>query len=235
MYQGRSKEAVKALTSALEEHPEADVVRADMQNDLGFTLLNVGDANRAAETFQASREMTSGTWEEFAANLGLALARARLGEPSAAEAAADRAYELVESVPSRFPTRLRHAMDGNLALAKEDFDGAITELEAAELLVPEHAGFDNEVTNIRFGLAEAYMGSGSADKAAEQLRRIVESGARRVNRPALYVRSFYLLGQIALERGDLEEARTYYQRFLDHWADGDLDRARVAQAKRVVG
>jgi len=51
----------------------------------------------------------------------------------------------------------------------------------------------------------------------------------------LYVRSYYLLGQIALERGDLEEARTHYQRFLDHWADGDLDRDRVAQAKRVVG
>ena len=50
----------------------------------------------------------------------------------------------------------------------------------------------------------------------------------------MYVRSYYLLGQVALERGDLEEARTYYQRFLDHWADGDLDRDRIAQAKRVV-
>ncbi|MGB5659099.1 MAG: protein kinase [Thermoanaerobaculia bacterium] len=235
MYQGRSKEAVKALTSALEEHPEADVVRADVQNDLGFTLLDVGDPSRAAEAFQQSREMTSGTWEEFAANLGLAFARAELDEPAAAEAAADRAHALVESVPGRFPQRLRHALDGSLALAKEEFDSAVTELEAAELMVPEHVGFDNEITNIRFRLAEAYMGSGDAEKAAEQLRRIVESRMVRVFRPALYVRSYYLLGQIALERGDLEEARTHYQRFLDHWADGDLDRDRVAQAKRVVG
>jgi TolA-binding protein len=79
------------------------------------------------------------------------------------------------------------------------------------------------------------MGSGDGEKAAEQLRRIVESGSKRVFRPEIYVRSYYLLGQIALEQGDLEEARTYYQRFLDHWADGDLDRDRVAQAKRVVG
>jgi cytochrome c-type biogenesis protein CcmH/NrfG len=51
----------------------------------------------------------------------------------------------------------------------------------------------------------------------------------------MYVRSYYLLGQIALERGDLEAAREHYQRFLDYWASGDLDRDRVAQAKRVVG
>jgi tetratricopeptide (TPR) repeat protein len=102
-------------------------------------------------------------------------------------------------------------------------------------MMPEYAAFDNEVTNIRYRLAEAHMGAGDGEKAAEHLQSIVDSGTRRVFRPALYVRSYYLLGQIALERGDLEEARQYYQRFLDHWADGDLDRDRVAQAKRVVG
>ena len=120
-------------------------------------------------------------------------------------------------------------------MASEDFPKATAELEAAAAMMPEHAAYDNEITNIRFYLAQAYMGSGEAEKAAEQLNLIVDSGMRRAFRPDLYVRSYYLLGQIALERGDLEEAKTYFQRFLDHWADGDLDRDRVAQAKRVVG
>jgi tetratricopeptide (TPR) repeat protein len=235
LYQGRSKDAVEYMTSRLDEHLEADVVRADMLNDLGFTLLNVGETGRAIEEFQEAREMTSGTWEEFAANLGLAVGQSLQGETTAARSAAERALELVESNPSQWPERFRHLLNGIIALREEDFDLAITELESAESMMPEHAAFDNQITNIRFGLAEAYMGAGDGEKAAEQLRRIVDSGSRRVFRPVLYVRSYYLLGQIALERGDLEEARTYYQRFLDHWADGDMDRDRVAQAKRVVG
>ena len=130
---------------------------------------------------------------------------------------------------------MRLVLNGVIALGEEDFDLAITELESAEAMMPEHAAYDNQITNIRFYLAEAYMGAGDGQRAAEQLQKIIESGAKRTFRPEMYVRSYYLLGQIALERGDLEEARTYYQRFLDHWADGDLDRDRVAQAKRVVG
>lgn len=178
--------------------------------------------------------MTSGTWEEVMANWGLTITGAQLGDTAAAQAAADAVIALVESAPSRFPERWRHHLDGTIALGDEDFVRAITALEAAETMISEHAAFENEITNIRYLLAEAYMGSGDGDKAAEHLRRIIDSGTRRVFRPGMYVRSYYLLGQVALERGDLEEARTYYQRFLDHWADGDLDRDRIAQAKRVV-
>ena len=235
MYQGHSKQAMDDLSSRLEEHPEADVVRADLQNDLAFTLVGLDDGSRAAELFDQATEMTSGTWQEFASNLGLAIVRARQGEAMAARAAADRALDLVESIPSHWPERLRHYLDGIAALGEEDFTGAISELEAAEVMVPEHVGFDNGITNIRYALAEAYMGAGDAEKAAEQLQKIIDAGMRRVFRPEIYVRSYYLLGQIALERGDLEEARQYYKRFLDHWADGDMDRDRVSQAKRVVG
>jgi tetratricopeptide (TPR) repeat protein/predicted Ser/Thr protein kinase len=234
-YRGDSKEALSFLTSAIEEHPETDVVQADLQSNLGFALMSAEDLSGAVEAFDRSTEMTSGTWQEFAANLGLAHARASLGELSAARSAAGLAFGLVESNPSQWPQRVRHYLDGVIALGEEDFPGAIAELEAAEAMVPEHLGFDNGGTNIRFALSEAYMGAGDGEKAAEQLQKIVDAGQRRVFRSTMYVRSYYLLGQIALERGDLEEARTYYQRFLDHWADGDMDRDRVAQAKRVVG
>ena len=235
MYQGHSMESVELMTSRLEEHPEADVVRADLQNNLAFTLVSLGDYSRAAEMFDEAAEMTSDTWQEFFSNLGLTIAWAQQGETTAARAAADRALQLVNSIPSQWPERMRLVLNGVIALGEEDFDLAITELESAEAMMPEHAAYDNQITNIRFYLAAAYMGAGDGQRAAEQLQKIIESGAKRVFRPEMYVRSYYLLGQIALERGDLEGARTYYQRFLDHWADGDLDRDRVAQAKRVVG
>ncbi len=235
MYRGKSRQALALMDSRLAEHPERDVVRADLLNDLGFTRLSSGDAAGAVEAFEESREISSETWQEVGAMWGLVMAQARLGELAAAKAAAERLLALVESNPSKYPERWRHDLNGILALAEEDFTRATAEMESALALMPEHAAYDNEITNIRFYLAQAYMDSGEAEKAAEQLQRIVDSGMRRAFRPELYVRSYYLLGQIALERGDLEEAKTYFQRFLDHWADGDLDRDRVAQAKRVVG
>ena len=33
------------------------------------------------------------------------------------------------------------------------------------------------------------------------------------------------------ERGDSAKAREYYQRFVDFWGDGDLDRERVEEAR----
>ena len=102
------------------------------------------------------------------------------------------------------------------------------------MLLPQE-GFDNGPTDSRYYLAKAYLGAGEVDKAVPLLQKITESGWSRVYRPVIYVRSYALLGQLALERGDLDQARAYYQRFLDHWADGEMDRDRVAQARRIVG
>jgi hypothetical protein len=49
------------------------------------------------------------------------------------------------------------------------------------------------------------------------------------------VLAFYFLGRIAEEQGDAASARERYQRYLDHWGDGDFDREQVDHARRVVG
>ncbi len=33
------------------------------------------------------------------------------------------------------------------------------------------------------------------------------------------------------ERGEMDEARKYYRRFVEFWGDGDLDRDRVEEAR----
>ena len=50
-------------------------------------------------------------------------------------------------------------------------------------------------------------------------------------RPVEFVRSFYFLGKINENRGDMEKAREYYRRFYEYWKDGDMDRERVDEAK----
>ena len=63
---------------------------------------------------------------------------------------------------------------------------------------------------------------------------IADAGSRRVFNPVDFIRSLYLLGEIHENQGNSQQAREYYRRFLDHWADGDMDRDRVEHARRFV-
>jgi hypothetical protein len=49
------------------------------------------------------------------------------------------------------------------------------------------------------------------------------------------VRSLYFLGQISERKGDRANAAEYYRRFVQYWGDGDMDRDRVADARKKAG
>ncbi len=78
------------------------------------------------------------------------------------------------------------------------------------------------------------MQAGDEDQAAKWFRQVAESAYEHLWVPIPYVRSFYFLGQIHENRGELERARYYYARFFELWKDGDLDRERVEEAKRKI-
>ncbi len=78
----------------------------------------------------------------------------------------------------------------------------------------------------------AYLESGDHQEAASWFQRVAESGYEHIYSPIPYVRSFYFLGKIHENRGDMDKARECYRRFIEYWKDGDIDRERVEEAKR---
>lgn len=46
--------------------------------------------------------------------------------------------------------------------------------------------------------------------------------------------TFIVLGVIRETQGDLAGARDKYRRFVEYWRDGDLDRDRIAEARRKI-
>ena len=68
----------------------------------------------------------------------------------------------------------------------------------------------------------------------EGLQRIVDAGRGRVGAPLEFVRSLYLLGQINEQTGDRAKATAYYRRFVQYWGDGDMDRDKIAEAKKKI-
>ncbi len=103
-------------------------------------------------------------------------------------------------------------------------------------LLPPGTAFPifDDLVEYSYALATAQYTAGNHLEAANLFRTVTEAGSQRIYHPLAYVRSFYFLGKIAEEDGDDAAARRYYQRFLDYWADGEIDRQRVDEARVFV-
>jgi eukaryotic-like serine/threonine-protein kinase len=162
----------------------------------------------------------------------LALAEARLGRATEADATAKQLRAEADAVPGPLYQIWVHDLAGIEALDAHRTDQAVAELlAAARLLSPRNSyGPPPPHAVVWFDLGSAYLAAGNDEAAAKRFERLV-SGAERIYFPIQYVRSLYFLGQIADRAGDRDKARTYYQQFVDHWGNGDIDRDRVATAR----
>ena len=89
---------------------------------------------------------------------------------------------------------------------------------------------------IWFALASAYRIAGKDAEAARWFQRVADSGYEHIYALADSVRQELLFPRRhRREQGSLEKARPYYQRFLDYWKNGDIDRDRMAEAARKIG
>jgi tetratricopeptide (TPR) repeat protein len=146
---------------------------------------------------------------------------------------AERLQERTKSIPGPKEERRHLHLLGELALLDGKTEEAIRELDkAASTLsprgirgqtVPQHVP-------IWYSLASAHLAAGNKTEAAEWFQRVTDSTTEHIDWPIPYVRSFYFLGGIHENQGDMDKARESYQRFLQFWKDGDMDRGRVKEA-----
>jgi cytochrome c-type biogenesis protein CcmH/NrfG len=130
---------------------------------------------------------------------------------------------------------LMHHVAGILALDRRDTATALTELTRAEASLPRNSNWQPtpQQPETWFALGSAYLAAGN-DTEAEQRFAGLTTSIERATYPVEFVRSLYFLGQIAERRGDPTKARAYYQRFVTYWGDGDIDRERVAEARKKI-
>jgi tetratricopeptide (TPR) repeat protein len=237
LYTGHSAESLELLTRAVGAHPRGksttDVLTA-------YVLLESGLAEPALKRAGAART-ASGNLPEWEGLYYEALAQARLQQMEEAETTAEELRRQTELLPGpRWIRRYGHHLPGEIALARGDTSMAIQELTEAESLLTERGtggagrsfpwGISQHVP-IWFALANAHLAAGDKDEAARWFERIADSTTEHVVWPIPYIRSFYFLGSIYEDRGNLARAHQYYQRFVDFWKGGDLDRQRIEEAE----
>ncbi|MEE9262959.1 MAG: tetratricopeptide repeat protein, partial [Vicinamibacteria bacterium] len=237
LYRGRSNEALDLAKQAADAYAEPGSMSAAAAVFSSDILLAKNEPTRALE--EAERALLEGdsrrvAWEAIFLK---ALAQARLEQWDEPQSAAEELRRKAESIPGNRDKRLYHRLVGEIALARGDSEQAIEELERARSMLPPRGfpphgpGAIPSHVPVWFSLASAYLTSGDGDNAAAWFTRIAESTTEHILAPIPYVRSFYFLGKIHEERGEMDEARKYYRRFVELWGDGDLDRDRVEEAR----
>ncbi|MGH9334490.1 MAG: tetratricopeptide repeat protein, partial [Vicinamibacteria bacterium] len=199
-------------------------------------LLETGEFQKAREAALGIADTQDTEGAEGASHQALAIAAIAaqsLGDDEEADRLRREYRHRIDPALGARPQRLYHFLEGELAMARGDYEEAISQFEESESMLPPR-GSAGVHTVIWYSLATAHRLAGNQSEATDWYERIVESTEERLFEPIRYVRSFYYLGELYQADDEPEEARRNYQRFLDHWEDGDVDRDLVSEARSRV-
>jgi tetratricopeptide (TPR) repeat protein len=235
LYRGRSDDALARLDEATRISAEPGPLSANARNFAAGILIARGDTTRALYETQMAEREGQGRGAEWRAIVRTGIAQAKSGQLESAETTRKKLSDMAETLPFDIEEERRlHQLDAEIALARGDAKQAAVELEQAESMLPARGSYGSQHVPIWYSLASAHLAAGSEADAAEWYRKVADSTTEHMNWPIHYVRSFYFLGKIHENRGEMDKARDYYQRFLDFWQDGDMDRERVEEARQKI-
>ena len=238
-YRGRTAAALASFDEAVRARPAPGPFSALARCWKAELLLQRGEADRALAEARRAVEEGRGEFPRLKGLALAALAEQRLRRPAAAAAIEETLRQEWRSRPNRVEERQVEHLAGLLALDRGDAEAALRALERAESLLPPegieiHWHVYPDHVPIWYALGEAALAAGRGGEARGWFERVANA-AERVEQPVPYVRSFYFLGRIRERSGEADEARRSFERFLRFWADGDVDRERVDEARRAVG
>jgi tetratricopeptide (TPR) repeat protein len=228
LYRGRSADAIAALSSAVKSGGDAATFAG--RTALASILLDLGKpADAVAEARRAIAELNGFP----AANLDAALfvvavGEQRLGHATESAKAADQIVRRANEQNRGGAGQYRLA--ATLALARGDLTGALDAVAKGNAMLPPVPGN----VDFLFTAGTVSLAAGRTADAEAAFERLAASGTRRAGAPLAFVRSLYALGQINERKGDRAKASDYWRRFLHYWGDGDIDRDRVADARRKL-
>ncbi len=238
LYKGHSVAALETLTQATRTPgPWGETFDSLIQLMVARTDLALGQPAPALTAAQHARRTIGQNlllpiaWSRFYMTLALN----RLGRVDEAKVPMQELSKRAEVALGPRLKRMSQELAGALALDRHDAAGAVTALTAAEALLPPRGnwGPPPPQPELWFSLGSAYLAAGNDAEAEKRFLRLTSSVPRAMY-PIEFVRSLFLLGQIAERRGDTAKAHEYYQQFLTYWSDGDIDRDHVADARKKL-
>ncbi len=238
LQRGRSAKALSAIEEAAGVSGEPGRFSARAHVLAAHILFERGDPEGALRHANEARTAWEGNYGEWAGLFFASLAEERLGRSGQADRFAEELRTNAEALPTEKEKRRYHHLKGELLLSRGDARGAIAELEKASSTLPARGvgGPTNlpQHLPVWFSLASAYLAAGEDEQARKWFEEVASRTTEQRFWPIPYVRSFYHLAKIHGKRGDTVKSKEYFQRFLDFWKDGDIDRELVEEASLAL-
>lgn len=238
LFRGRSESALAQLEEAAHAYPESESFSGSARNLAADIFIEAGEWKHA---LAQARKSLRGKGDDLPAQQAffyLSLAQFKLGHLAEAEKACAELRRHADIMKSEALEARYHLLRAKLALATGKAEEAIRAIDRAQSFLPpktpERSPGPTLHVPVWFCGASAYLALGGRSGAAEQFSRIANASPLHLDWPIPYVRSFYFLGKIHQERGDMERAREHYRRFVGYWEGGDLDRHRVEESLVVL-
>ncbi len=162
-----------------------------------------------------------------------ALAYLDLADEPEARRMADEIQALVESGFNQKLMRYHHHLMGLIELRSGVLRRAVSLLErAVEGLYFPESNFPAVHPLFYTSLAGAYFKNGDLAEAVDIYRKIIQLNLGRIQDGDLYALAFYHLGRISEIRGETQEARQNFRRFLELWKESDPGRREAEDARQ---
>ncbi len=224
MYAGRYDEAIELLRRAirLDQIGSSPVTELRDRTYLVAAWHAKGATDRVQDELAKAKLVADTAYIEpfFLATLGKLFARG---------GSVTTAREILETVASRATQSQDdqaavHSLSGEIALAENDVDGAISHFEQA---VANRASGDYLVS-----LALGHVLTGNLDAARRYYEEFLEDPSLGAEQQEPWILAHYDLGRVHEETGDTTRAIEYYDRFLEIWKDGDRDLVQLIDARK---
>jgi serine/threonine protein kinase/Tfp pilus assembly protein PilF len=134
----------------------------------------------------------------------------------------------------------RDLLDAEILLEEGNFEGAVAiSKKTKPLKIPDVVRMNMARYNlpvITDVFARAYQANGELDNAVDEYKRLVATGRESQSRRLIFPEYYYCLAKLYERLADHDEAKKYYEKFLDLWKDSDPGIVEVEDAeKRLAG
>ena len=232
LFEGDPEEARELIQEILDL--PGDTFQEQALNVSSTLAMDLGDYDAALEVGRQFEAIANGDFGlTISGKASRALAYAGMGDREASNEIIIEMFELVQGVP--IPPvvlqRQERSFRGQVAFYSKDWEQTVALLEPTVEAMPvmEQLG-NSQRTRLQYVLGVAYFETGDLDAAEASLQKGLEQSGR-VYDPIATVRSLWYLGRIYEDRDDTQRALEYYARFVEYWAQGDIDEDRVGHAE----
>jgi tetratricopeptide (TPR) repeat protein len=207
---------------------------AGLQAQLGYLLAVQG---RAPQALQACRSAVQSAQESGTLSkqrdvlFNLAVVELMLDQTTEARQTARSLQQVTAQGLNLKAMRYVYLINGLLLGKAGNHTEAVEEFKRARELMPLTDGTQVMLSD---AMGTTLWASGEPDKALKIFSTIQRRPLARLDNGYLYARSFYQSARLLQEMGDTEEARSFYGKFLELWADADPDIPLLVDARQQL-